>query len=85
MPFSDNERALALQRALKFAKLFKGNTFDEIMDAVQTQPNPDKIRFAVACQGAGLVQSEIEWLWNYLVQCKKKYWDLVPEAAATGW
>lgn len=53
------------------------------MEAVD--PVPDKAAFPVACQNARLNECEIDWLWNYLKECKYNFYDCLPEAAATGW
>ncbi len=83
--YNDKERHLAMQRALKFSKLFNESNFDAVMNAVEADP-PNKADFTAACKKAKLEDTEVEWLWGYLSNCNKNLWTLVPEAAAvTGW
>ncbi len=86
-PYTDPQRTLAEKRAKKFVKLFKGTTFDNILEAAETQPNSENPpqAFIDACKPAKLETSEIKWLWNYLQHCDSNYYAPVPEAAATGW
>ena len=84
-PYDEKQRGLALKRAQKFTRLFRGPIFDDIVDAAQDQ---DENAFKIACKSkdASLEDSEIAWLWNYLKECKFNYYDPVPEASAgTGW
>ena len=78
------KRALALARAHKWvAELFKPQNFSDIMKSVD--PNPNKGAFTLACTNAGLNADEVEWLWAYLKNCKEALYDLIPEAAQSGW
>lgn len=86
-----NKQKLARKRANKLLKeLFvkeNGNSistnFSAIMKSVD--PNPNKGAFTVACKNAGLEDSEVEWLWAYLKNCKIALYDPIPEAASSGW
>ena len=89
--FTEENRFRALHRALKMNKLFKKNTFDDIMTAVY---NKDDGAFKTACRKAKLENVEIDWLWNYLQHCKdvesqneEGGWGPIDDepAAQTGW
>ena len=88
-------RDKALQRALKFAVLFQEDTFEPILNDLNTMP-PNLIEiptgFNTACDNAGIRPEEKAWLWNYLRHMKdkntenKEFWEDPPEAwATTGW
>ena len=76
------DRAFALDRALKMAKLFKKKNFDDIM---KTLDPPNKKDFETACSGAGLVTEEVIWLWNYLEHYSEANRLALPDAAGSGW
>jgi hypothetical protein len=86
--YTERERSLALKRALKFSKLFNGKNFDNILNAIQP---PNQLAFTKACEAAGLIPSEINWLWNYLQHCGDIWThppdvvDLNEAIASTGW
>ncbi len=96
-----NQRLLALSRAVKMLELFKSPAFDNITAALDMptgtgqQQNARKAAFDAALP-AWLVQSEKEWLWNYLERCNRSgaggwgkghvgHQDWLPEAASSGW
>jgi hypothetical protein len=80
--YTDRDRELAQKRAQKFTKLFKGEIFDDILNAAETK---NEVAFKEACTGE-LEDSEIDWLWNYLKNMDEQKWKPTPEAAAlTGW
>ena len=92
-------RDKALQRALKFAKLFQEDTFEAVLDSLGN-PNKEQGRndFDTALQNAGITyQEDKDWLYNYLQYMnveipnepdpkKNMHWKRAREAAAvTGW
>ncbi len=83
--YSQKDRNLALQRALKWTKLFSPNFFDNIVDAAIAG---DSNAFNTAVQNVtGMSAKEKEWLWNYLQHCGTlwKDNDVFEAAAGTGW
>ena len=57
--------------------------FAAIMKAVDPIPNSGE--FTLACRNAGLDESEIRWLWEYLKNCNSAIYSSIPEAATSGW
>lgn len=79
--------ALARARASKMlSEIFKPHHFKAIMNTID--PTPNYNNFKAACQspnGPGLSDEEVDWLWNYLQYCSQAIYQVVPEAASTGW
>jgi len=89
MVYDQVQRDKALQRALKWTKLFKKAHFDPICDAITAASEEDKRKFFDdACDNIpGLTTDEREWLWNYLSHCGA-LWDktgVLEAAAGTPW
>jgi hypothetical protein len=77
---ADRKRHFAVQRALKMNILFKGPTYDNVMDALNKPsgtPDPAGCHADArehdfyAALPASLVKAEKDWLWNYLKHCTK--------------
>jgi hypothetical protein len=85
MEITDKDRALAMDRALIMAVLFKKDYFEEIVLAINHLGNPEmKARaepmFFEAVKEAPLTQKQKEWLWNYL-----KNYNSANNWTGTGW
>lgn len=91
MVYTQQERNKAMQRALKWTRLFNPNHFDEILDAI-VGPNRDGTYNANDLDTAlgniaGITTEEKAWLKNYLMHCST-LWDtdnVLEAAAGTGW
>jgi hypothetical protein len=94
----DRQRDKALQRALKFTKLFQEETFEDILKVLNTPttiPGAARpVEFDTACNNAKIRDpADQAWLWNYLRNMnvpnphavkpdKNRFWDEASEAAA---
>jgi hypothetical protein len=85
------QRDKALQRALKFTKLFQEETFENVLDSLAMLPESvAKTNFNAALDEAGIkAQEDKDWLYHYLQHMNEdggKYWKAAKDVAAgTGW